>query len=259
MIYDKIVSEYQHYESQIQRIEKQLESLPKGKLICSKDHNHYKWYCSDGHSKTYIPKKDRSVAEQLAKRKYLTALLSDIKKEYAAFGAYLRHHSNNSSKTELLLNSNPEFLSLLAPSFSPASENLKEWAETPYERNSSHPEHLIYKTNSGYYVRSKSEALIDTLLSFHQIPYRYENPLQLGKQILYPDFTLRHPKNGAYYYWEHFGLMDNPEYAQNAARKLQLYISNGIYPNINLIITSETSEYPLDTETISDFINHFFL
>ncbi|MFQ8777759.1 MAG: hypothetical protein ACLR78_10425 [Roseburia sp.] len=67
-------------------------------------------------------------------------------------------------------------------------------------------------------MRSKSEAMIAMLLHLNAIPYRYECALSLGGVTLFPDFTIRHPVTGVLYYWEHFGLMDDPAYAKTPAR-----------------------------------------
>lgn len=129
----------------------------------------------------------------------------------------------------------------------------------PYGHSSPHPENLIYKNISGNTLRSKSEMMIDLCLYMHKIPYQYECPLQLGTATLYPDFTLRHPETGKYFYWEHFGLMDNPKYIDTTFSKLRLYTCQGIIPGIQLITTYETKENPLNTEVIEKIIEHYFL
>ena len=130
--------------------------------------------------------------------------------------------------------------------------------DTPFEKNPKYPEQLIHKSTSGNYVRSKSEAMIDTFLHMNKLPFRYECCLELGDNMFYPDFTIRHPVTGQTYYWEHFGLMDIPSYAQNAYAKLQFYSSHGIIPSLNLIVTFETKESPLSTELVSQLIHHYF-
>ncbi len=61
------------------------------------------------------------------------------------------------------------------------------------------------------------------------------------------------------FYWEHFGLMDNFEYAQNTAGKLRLYAENNIFPGQNLIITMETQAEPLTTKIVEMMIKAFLL
>ena len=65
-------------------------------------------------------------------------------------------------------------------------------------------------------LRSKSEAIIDMILYKNGIPFRYEEKIVLGDVILYPDFVIRHPKTGDFYYWEHFGMMDDEDYINKA-------------------------------------------
>ncbi len=83
--------------------------------------------------------------------------------------------------------------------------------------------------------------------------------MALDDIILYPDFTIRHPKTGEYFYWEHFGLMDDPVYCKNTFSKLQLYTTNNIVPDINLITTYETRERPLSMEKIERIITEHFI
>ena len=117
---------------------------------------------------------------------------------------------------------------------------------------------MIHRTASGHFVRSKSEALIDLTLFTNKIPFRYECELKLDNIILYPDFTILHPKTLEIYYWEHFGKMDDLDYRKNAGSKLQLYCNNQILPSANLITTYETKDTPLDSQQIQEIINYYF-
>ena len=121
------------------------------------------------------------------------------------------------------------------------------------------PEQRIHKCASGHLVRSKSEAIIDMVLYTNQVPFRYECALTLGKTVIYPDFTIRDPSSGKTYYWEHFGMMDQPSYAARTFSKLQLYTSFQIIPSIQLITTYETQEHPLNTETAEALVRQYFL
>lgn len=199
------------------------------------------------------------MAEQLAVKKYLSLLLNDLIQEEKALSLYLHHHKEASPKINQLLNELPGYKELLAPHFQPLSQELSDWMNATYDKNLAHPEHLIHKTSTGHLVRSKSEAMIAHFLSEHQIPFRYECALQLGTLTIYPDFTIRHPETGDYIYWEHFGMMDDSSYARKTASKLQLYISNGIIPSIQLITTYETQGHPLSTEVIQRTIEDYLL
>lgn len=232
--------------------------MPSGKLVCAKNGRYQKWYHSDGHQKVYIPKENRQLAEKLAIKKYLLLLLDDLEKEKNAIQSYLKSYSG-SRKAEQLLVKPSEYQELLKPYFSPVAKELSEWSNAPYEKNPNYAEHLIHICASGNIVRSKSEAMIDSALYIHQIPFRYECVLTLGDTTIYPDFTIRHPKTGDIYYWEHFGMIDNPNYSKNAFTKMQLYANHGIFPSIQLITTFETKQNPLSTEIINKIIENYFL
>ena len=232
--------------------------MPAGKLICSQNDNRVKWYVSDGHTKIYIPKKNRTFAEQLAKKKFLTLALEDLTHEQRALDFYLSHHSKHTGKTEHLLINIQGYQELLAPYFQTNSEQISGWQNSPYESNPKYPEQLIHKTATGIMVRSKSEAMIALHLSTMKIPFRYECALQLGDTTVYPDFTILHPETGEIFYWEHFGMMDESYYYQKTFPKLQLYASYGIIPSINLITTYETKKHPLSSEVIVKTIEHHF-
>lgn len=259
MIYEKIFKEKLRLEKQIQDLQSQIDNLPAGKLICASNRKWQKWYVSDGGVSTYIPKKDRDTAEKLAFKKYLLQQLENTVHELQAIQLYLQKHDTMAEQKELSIVTAPELKDLLQPYFCPLADELQQWQNEPYNKNENHPEHLIHKTYSGSYVRSKSEALIDMFLFKNKIPFRYECPLELDNIILYPDFTIRHPKTGELFYWEHFGLMNQPAYQKNACSKLRLYISNGIIPNIQLITTYETVDKPLDAETVEKMVEHYFL
>lgn len=250
--------EHNRLEKEILDLQSKLKSFPDGKLICVHNGHHFKWFHSDGHTQTYIPKKQREYAEQLAIKKYLTTQLNACEHEKAAIEYYLRHHSTNSHSPEALLQPDCGYQELLSPYFKTFSEELSDWMNSPFEKNTSYPELLIHKTISGNLVRSKSEALIDMALYVHKIPFRYECALSLGGVTLYPDFTLRHPQTGEFFYWEHFGLIDDESYSQKTCSKLQLYTSCGIIPGVHLITTYETKDYPLSTETIEKTIDYYF-
>lgn len=239
-------------------MQERLQTLPEGKLIVSRNDTTYKWYLSNGKTSTYLPKKQRPLAEQLALKKYLSLELEDALQEKSALDFYLRHHDTNSGKARKLLTEIPEFQTLLSSYFNPQDQELNDWMHSAYKRSEKFPEQLTHQTGFGYAVRSKSELLIDYALRANNIPFRYEEALTLDNTIIYPDFTIKHPKTKEIIYWEHFGMMDDPAYYNKNLPKLKLYVSNGIIPNINLITTYETKDEPLDTKQVNDMI-HIFL
>lgn len=242
----------------IKQIEEKIKKLPEGKLNCAGNGKYCKWYQSDGKTNVYIHKKNKQLAEQLAAKKYLLLLKNDLKQELEAIESYLKNCPSGLGQAERLLTEPSEYQKLLSPYFKTKSQELLDWQNSPFEQNTKHKENLIIKTSSGHYVRSKSEAMIDMALYRKQIPFRYECALQLGKWIIYPDFTIRHPHTGEVYYWEHFGKMDDTEYAEQAFVKLEKYNAHGIVPSIQLITTFENRDNPLNPDMVDKIIEQYF-
>lgn len=79
-----------------------------------------------------------------------------------------------------------------------------------------------------------------------------------GKTI-YPDFTVLNIKTRKTLYYEHFGMMDNPEYCKNALEKIEIYESNGIHLGEELFVTFESSLRPLSLSQLDILIEHSFI
>jgi len=119
-----------------------------------------------------------------------------------------------------------------------------------------HPERLIYMTETGIRVRSKSELLIANALFQKGIPFSYEAVLALGGKNREPDFTIYRPSDGKLFIWEHFGLMDENVYLQTTNEKIAFYARYGFHPFKNLIFTYE--EDIQNPAHIHAIINMFF-
>lgn len=233
--------------------------MPEGKLLCAKNGKRYKWYLSNGSNPIYLKKKEKHLAEQLAEKKYLQLKKEDLLLELKAINSYLRIKSKTNDAADKLLTEASGYSALLKEKFKVESEELFKWQTEEYVKNNNFIENLKHRTSSGGMVRSKSEVIIDTVLYKNKIPYRYECALKLGGRIVYPDFTIRHPKTGEIFYWEHFGAMDDPNYYKNVFSKLEEYTAHGIVPNINLITTYETAEYPLGIYEVENMVERYFL
>ncbi|WP_100906296.1 AAA family ATPase [Methanobacterium subterraneum] len=124
---------------------------------------------------------------------------------------------------------------------------------------------LINITKRGEAVRSKSEVIIADLLDSHDIDYTYEEKLPMDGVIKYPDFTIHDDDVGVDYYWEHCGMMQNPNYVRRWNRKLQWYKNNDILPyedgggeNGTLIVTYDSKKGGISSKDIDDLIKQVF-
>jgi hypothetical protein len=107
-------------------------------------------------------------------------------------------------------------------------------------------------------VRSKSEKIIADKFFMMDIPYHYEKPLTLrGFGVVHPDFCVLNKRTRKEFWWEHLGMMDNPEYCTNAIRKIHAYEKNGFRHGENLILTYESRENILDSKHIEMLISQY--
>lgn len=183
--------------------------------------------------------------------------MKELIQEERAVGSYISHHRE--SVSEQMLAPDSPYSELLAPYFQPESSDLQSWMESPYEQNKKYPEQKIYGTSAGIHVRSKSESMIVYLLHDYKIPFRYESELELGQVTVYPGFTIRHRKQESCFFgsiWEWWMSLHT---RRNALSKLQLYMEHGWIPSVNLILTFETKEYPLDMAYVEGLIKDYFV
>lgn len=236
-------------------MQSEIRDYPPARLCCTRNQNRFKWYIVSENGRHYLPKRERPLAEKLACKKYLSLKLREVESELKALQCYLSHHNTSKDcQSDLMFQPDCGYAELISPYFSPRGMNADQWLNQPYEQNPSHPEHLVHPTNLGFSVRSKSEAMISMALHTNRVPFRYECALSLNGTKLYPDFTILHPQSGKIIYWEHFGLMDNKEYQKAYHLKMQQYISNQIYPSINLITSYETNDAPLTFEKLDQIL-----
>ena len=121
---------------------------------------------------------------------------------------------------------------------------------------------LIYRTERGDLVRSKSEWIIADKLHAAGIDYQYEQPTILDGIERYPDFTIVDDDSGRTWYWEHNGMLSNEEYNKRWERKLAAYRRHDIKPleegggnNGTLLMTEEKEGVGLAADKIKKNIN----
>lgn len=153
---------------------------------------------------------------------------------------------------------------LVAPFIEPIDMKINRFMNEMYEPSIfEEDDKTEFYTLRNERVRSKSEIIIADELYRYGIPYRYEMPLILenwGKSVIFrPDFTVMNKKNGKIYIWEHFGMMDNPEYIEKSIRKLDVYEKNGFFLGVNLLLSHETSKVPLSRIVLDSYIDYYLL
>ena len=126
MLHEHILQIRPQLDQQITFLQQKLSSYPTENLICGHDKNKCKWYQTDGHTKKLIPKANRSLAEQLALKKYDSYTLNELLQEKKAQDSYLRLYPSTKKSEHLL--SLPGYADLLSSHFQPLSQELNTFS-----------------------------------------------------------------------------------------------------------------------------------
>ncbi|MCF0133823.1 MAG: AAA family ATPase [Blautia sp.] len=116
---------------------------------------------------------------------------------------------------------------------------------------------LVHRTVRGELVRSKSEVIIANALYYNKLDYEYEPELKIEDRIKRPDFKIEDYDTGVVWYWEHCGMMSDPQYKKRWEDKKKFYEKNGIVEGKNLIVTYDISG-SLDSALIDSIIKDTF-
>ncbi len=138
------------------------------------------------------------------------------------------------------------------------SEKLHDWLTKEWEFNEKYPEAKVFKTKAGWIVRSKSEVMIADHLTELSIPYVYEAIKYFNGIAFAPDFILFSTRKNCEIIWEHFGRMNDPEYALHCIQKIKTYLEEGYILGHNLIVTVEYGNEGFDSAIIQKIIDSYF-
>ena len=147
---------------------------------------------------------------------------------------------------------------MVDPIIIPDDEFIPRWYEKFKTEQNGFRDELQYRTDRDEYVRSKSEKILADTFNKHSVPYVYEPMIKLNNgHTLFPDFALLNVRKRKTIYWEHFGLINDPEYTQKSMKKLDEYERNGLLCGDNLIFSTESRENPLNLHLIENKIRLF--
>lgn len=254
--------DFERLEKEIRELEKRLKPLPEGTLSVYTVRGYRRFYQIVRDPKThkrvrmYISTFDKTKIKQLVDKTVYLAELKDKKEEYQCLKSFLNAYESKLQRMQSRL-VNVKEIREMSDYMPPLLKRIQEWEAEEYPTNS-YPKMTAVKSVLGIDVRSKSEAYIASRLKEKGLAVRYECELKLPHGVIYPDFTILDPRSGRIYYWEHLGMMDDEEYAKHATRKIDDYAEAGYLPMLNLILTSETKERPLDFGLVDHLIEYYF-
>lgn len=258
-ISDDLRTRYDAVTRIIELCEKHLSGCPEGRLrIKRRMDTVYYCHVTDRNNLNGTPITGNiALVKALAQKEYLQSLLKIAQQEQAVLYQAIKGYPNPSVE-DLYTTYSQNRMKLIAPIILPDNEYLKNWISKSYKPKPISDDIPIYLTMKGERVRSKSEQIIADHLNTNGIPYKYECPINFGDFIMHPDFTILRLSDRKEVYYEHFGRMDDPEYAENSVRKLTVYSLNGYTLGDNLFATFETRRQPLDIRVLEDLISKSF-
>lgn len=233
----------------------QLSTAPEGTLLQTVNHGSVQFYQVISKQRKYLSKKeDEKLLKGLAQKAYALRIVQVADSQIKGIEDLLK--SYNEHCIEDVYEQMPEELKkFITPYALPVKEIVKKWQSEEYLTKPDSSKDVTYKTDKGDLVRSKSEVIIANKLFAKKIPYRYECMLELKDgHVVYPDFTIMNPSTGQVIIWEHFGMMDNPEYFNKFVRKYNTYLLNGYGYGGNLICTFESSSIQFDLSSADRYI-----
>ena len=250
--------------------EKAIKAAPAGYI---KIHNvdsgcyihYYKSRYSESDDVRYLrlnDKRDMGLARAVAQRGYDEKILKRAGKELKMLQKEQDFYAKG-CVDEIYDSFNPNRQALITPIRMTDEEYVEKWLSRPYSKKGFREGAPVFDTKRGDRVRSKSEMEISNTLFGEDVPYLYEYPVQLidcstgQPYIAHPDFTVLNVRERKRFLWEHFGKMDDPEYAQRNVKKLEDYVNTGFYPGENMIVTFETSSFPLAPKEIKRVVAHY--
>ncbi len=246
--------------SLIEDCERFLKDAPVGTLHLVKRERKIEFYNRlDVHQTNgkFIRRDEKKLLSDLTQKKYVNSIISEAKRELRLIDDFVTGYDSGGI-FKVQSNMDESLQSFITPVVVSDEEYARMWSEVTYQHalfDEGAPE---YYTDRNERVRSKSEILLANALYRKEVPYRYEYPLMLaGGRIVRPDFTCLNVRTREEFYWEHLGMMSDPEYAGNAVRKINAYETSGIILGKNLLTTFETLNQPLDMRIVEKKIQEF--
>lgn len=244
------------------KAERSLKKAPEGSLVVSSSNGVPQYFHKNSNKEkkgTYIKKANQKLTKALAQKDYDQHFLKEVDNQIKQIEKVLKGLPDREVK-ELFSCLSEQRKELVTPHILTDEQYIEQWLSVKYTGKNFAGDLPLHMTDRGERVRSKSEKMIADKLYSLGIPYRYEYPLKLNNYwSVYPDFELLQVTTRKEIYYEHFGMMDDPEYSQKAILKMQEYQRHGIYLGKNLLVSFETKSVPLDMNLVEKMLREYVL
>ncbi|MBR7020068.1 MAG: hypothetical protein IKI15_03325 [Lachnospiraceae bacterium] len=243
----------------IQKVAKEIKKFPRGRLEVGTVRKKYVQFhvveSVNGKAvRSYIPKENMKLVTGLAQKSYEKKLEKAAKRNCKALEQVLR----TLKKDDLAMvyeHESKERKQLITPLIPTDEQYIEQWYQEHPGGQNSYVKTTAYTTIRGETVRSKSEKMIADAYYMAGVPYVYEPTVILPNgRTRYPDFAVLNVRLRKTYYHEHFGMMDDEEYRQNAILRIREYNKNGYVEGQEMLITFEGENIPFDQEELAELI-----
>lgn len=255
----QLIKELENRKRFLERVIKQLEynlsKYPEGTIQCQKDFDNasiIRFFLSKNGKKTYLSEsKDKVLIKVLLQKRYDIKVHKYYVREHKLIDRLIEFETVRikESEEDLIIDFTNKYVHL---SEQPLKYMIADFYTNNHGSSSSRTGQYRVTTKEGVLVKSKAEQIIADELYDSGIPFRYELGLRCADQSFRsPDFTIMSPSTGKVFYWEHYGMMDKPEYARDMVDKMNSYSLSQIIPGDNLILTIADDR----RLNVRDFIN----
>lgn len=250
--------EYQRLKKISDLVTGRINDAPEGSLRVTTNHGNAQFFYTirgaNSEMGKYIPKKEMDLVARLAQNDYDKSVLKITDKRMKQLEKILKDYDEFEIE-QIYFKGHPARQQIIQPVEETREQWLKHWLAEPYQGRGFSQGDRDIRSEKGDRVRSKSEKIIADYLYLRGISYKYEHPLKLdGYGIIYPDFTMLSGRLRKEIYLEHEGMMGDPDYADNAVKKIELYERNGILPGERLILTFETAKSGFNVQLLDKLL-----
>ncbi len=241
---------------------KAVSRAPEGTLranLHGKSVQFYRRTKETGNNGKYLKVRESPIVRALAQKEYDRKILQSALREQellAPLKVFYEFEMQAEAQYERISNLKRKEIT---PISLPPEEYAARWAAEPFTPLKMQENTQCFFSERGEAMRSKAEVIIANMLFGRGIPYRYESPLRLGGEIVFPDFTILNVRRKKELFWEHMGLMDMEDYREKNLRKITRYEMSGYFPGESLILTFETAKQPLNLKLAEKMIEKYCL
>lgn len=252
-VIDIMIARNTYLINTIKSLEKKMTSFPEGKINIRPNKSGYSYIWHRGNTYRYLNKSDTELIKQLIQKDLIADAICKAKTEELILKELMSKYPKEIIEDlyECLPEKRKKYAS---PIFLNNDEYAQHWLSLPFTPKPFGKDGPEYYTIRGERVRSKSEVIIADRLYAKGIPYKYECPVLIGKDVFHPDFTILRLSDRKIVYHEHCGKMDDAGYVKDFIDRVNKYGRVGVFTGDRLFFTFESGDQPLDISWLDDFI-----